>query len=97
MAKLRNMSGELIGKVRVAVRGPDSLIGDTPRVQWFCDCTVCDKRFLVIAKDLTRYKSRYRKGCDACSNLFIRPKVKFTFGRNANGFIDRSKVIEVTA
>jgi len=93
MAFLEDMTGKLVGKIKVIKRARDYDGLSDLRVQWVIECLKCDERQIVVARDLKRYKMRFEKGCYACSNTNKRPSYKFKYGRNINGFIDKSIII----
>lgn len=92
MAKLNNLLGRKIGKVTVLRRGPNA--EESNRVQWYVICEHCMERTLVVGRDLLRYSSRFKDGCYECIQINRKkPDGKYKYGRNANGFIDKTKVI----
>ena len=57
--------GDKFGKLTVVDRGPDfeGSCGDK-RVRWWVDCSVCDKMFLKISRDIERNKTIKCKHCE---------------------------------
>lgn len=90
---LEDLTGQIFGKVKVLRRGPDYDGFSDTRVQWYVMCLLCDQEQLVIARDLKRYRQRFKKGCYKCSTFRKTPKNRFKYGKNINGFTDKSVII----
>lgn len=95
MSKLKNYVGEIIHNVKIVMR-VENYEGDSDsRSQWLIECLICNKEQKIVGRELTRYRSRFKKGCYECGGVTRTANVKnYTFGRNQNGFIDRSIVIQ---
>jgi hypothetical protein len=88
----KERTGERIGRVLVIGR-----VENAPEdgcVQWECFCSICNKRSIIKSRDIDRYRSRFMSGCRECTEDRRGPNKKnFKYGRNANGFIDKSIMI----
>lgn len=81
MARLNDMTGEQIHEIKVIKRAEDYDGSSDTRVQCLCECSICYKMFVEVARNLVRYKSKYKKGCRVCSGWNKKKE------HNVNGFL----------
>lgn len=85
-----DLTGKHFGVIEV-LRRVENFEGESDsRSQYSCKCNNCGKVFSTVARNLTRRPNR--EGCKYCVDYCN--KKGFKFGRNLNGFIDRSVVVE---
>jgi len=101
VSKLEIMTGRKVGVLVVLERGPNLQGPCDTRVQWWCECTKCDEEVLIAARTLKSKNNRYTLGCYLCkksgrgSKVLPNSQVKgVRYGRNINGFIDRSIILK---
>lgn len=92
MARLDDLTGKEIGAVKVIKRVEDFDGESDSRSQYLVHCSKCEKESKVVGRNLKRYKTRYNNGCNHC--YIKKNKSGFRYGRNVNGFIDKSIIIE---
>ena len=89
-----DLTNTIVGKVKVIKRGPDFDGLSDLRAQWFVECLICKNRELVVARDLKRYKLRFKEGCRGCTKFRTKPRDRYKYGRNINGFIDKNVIVK---
>ena len=96
MAKFEDLTGRKVGKVVVIKRVENFEGMSDSRSQYLVRCSNCGGEHKVVGRDLKRYSMRFKNGCYLCSKHYSpNPKQKFKYGRNINGFIDKSIKIPI--
>lgn len=95
MAKFEDLTGLKIGYIVVKKRVENFEGKSDSRSQYLVSCMKCNGDHKVVGRDLKRYRTRFKQGCYLCSTFSPNPKVRFKYGRNKNGFVDKSIKIPI--
>ena len=91
MGKLEDLKGKRFGSVVIKERASNYVGECDSRIQWIGDCD-CGRSVIKCARDYKR--SGARNKCYHCGIVARnRSKGAYSFGRNQNGFIDKSIII----